>query len=75
LGVQLPREDFNPTGPGEVVWTRLNDPGVLKVCIFACEELENGDDEVFARRRSNPRKRNAPAIDNPDRQEVRSNVE
>ena len=28
--------------PREVVWTKLNDPAVLKACIPGCEELEIG---------------------------------
>ena len=31
----------------EVVWTKLNDPAVLKVCIPGCEELERVDGEGF----------------------------
>lgn len=31
----------------EVVWTKLNDPEVLKACIPGCEELERIDDEGF----------------------------
>ena len=27
------------SAPREVVWAKLNDPGVLKVCIPGCEEL------------------------------------
>src|SRR5205809_6536666 len=33
--------------PREVVWTKLNDPEVLKVCIPGCEELEKTDDTNF----------------------------
>ena len=33
--------------PREVVWTKLNDPTVLKVCIPGCEELDKGDDSSF----------------------------
>ena len=31
----------------ETVWTKLNDPEVLKVCIPGCEELEQTDDGGF----------------------------
>ena len=31
----------------EAVWTKLNDPEVLKVCIPGCEELEKTDDGGF----------------------------
>jgi uncharacterized protein len=31
----------------EVVWLKLNDPAVLKVCIPGCEELERGADNEF----------------------------
>ncbi|MGY3238476.1 carbon monoxide dehydrogenase subunit G [Bradyrhizobium sp. USDA 4472] len=31
----------------EVVWTKLNDPAVLKICIPGCEELESIDGEGF----------------------------
>src|SRR5207245_356332 len=31
----------------EEVWTKLNDPEVLKVCIPGCEELEKTDDASF----------------------------
>ncbi|MBB4380351.1 CoxG family protein [Bradyrhizobium sp. SBR1B] len=31
----------------EVVWAKLNDPAVLKVCIPGCEELERIDGEGF----------------------------
>ena len=34
--------------PREVVWTKLNDPMVLKVCIPGCGELEKGDDSSFS---------------------------
>lgn len=33
--------------PKEVVWDRLNDPDVLKMCIPGCEELEKTDDQGF----------------------------
>jgi carbon monoxide dehydrogenase subunit G len=33
--------------PRETVWTKLNDPAVLKVCIPGCEELEATDDGGF----------------------------
>ncbi|MBH5399031.1 carbon monoxide dehydrogenase subunit G [Bradyrhizobium sp. CNPSo 4010] len=33
--------------PREVVWTKLNDPIVLKACIPGCEELERIDDGGF----------------------------
>jgi len=33
--------------PREVVWTKLNDPTVLKVSIPSCEELDKGDDSSF----------------------------
>ena len=31
----------------EVVWAKLNDPAVLKLCIPGCEELERIDDQGF----------------------------
>ena len=31
----------------EAVWTKLNDPEVLKACIPGCEELEKTDDNGF----------------------------
>src|SRR2546430_15281103 len=31
----------------EVVWAKLNDPGVLKVCIPGCESLEKLSDTEF----------------------------
>lgn len=31
--------------PREVVWTKLNDPDVLKACIPGCEELEKIGDQ------------------------------
>ncbi|MEY9463930.1 SRPBCC family protein [Bradyrhizobium ottawaense] len=31
----------------EVVWTKLNDPVVLKICIPGCEELERIDGDEF----------------------------
>ena len=33
--------------PREVVWTKLNDPEVLKACIPGCEELEKTEDSGF----------------------------
>ena len=33
--------------PREVVWTKLNDPTVLRVSIPGCEELDKGDDSSF----------------------------
>lgn len=33
--------------PMEAVWTKLNDPEVLKTCIPGCEELEKTDDGGF----------------------------
>ena len=33
--------------PREVVWTKLNDPAVLKACIPGCEELEATEDGGF----------------------------
>ena len=33
--------------PREVVWGKLNDPDVLKVCIPGCEELEKTEDNGF----------------------------
>jgi carbon monoxide dehydrogenase subunit G len=33
--------------PREVVWTKLNDPAVLKACIPGCEELEQTEDKGF----------------------------
>jgi uncharacterized protein len=33
--------------PREVVWTKLNDPEVLKVSIPGCEELERTEDNGF----------------------------
>ena len=33
--------------PREMVWTKLNDPEVLKVCIPGCEELEKTEDNGF----------------------------
>jgi carbon monoxide dehydrogenase subunit G len=33
--------------PREVVWTKLNDPAVLKACIPGCEELEATDEGGF----------------------------
>src|SRR4030088_1183521 len=33
--------------PREAVWTKLNDPEVLKVCIPGCEELEKTEDNGF----------------------------
>jgi carbon monoxide dehydrogenase subunit G len=33
--------------PREVVWTKLNDPEVLKVSIPGCEELERTEDDGF----------------------------
>ena len=33
--------------PREAVWTKLNDPEVLKACIPGCEELEKTDDNGF----------------------------
>ena len=33
--------------PRETVWTKLNDPAVLKVCIPGCEELEATEDGGF----------------------------
>jgi carbon monoxide dehydrogenase subunit G len=33
--------------PMEAVWTKLNDPKVLKTCIPGCEELEKTDDGGF----------------------------
>ncbi|MCA6121303.1 carbon monoxide dehydrogenase subunit G [Bradyrhizobium sp. WSM 1704] len=33
--------------PREVVWAKLNDPSVLKVCIPGCEELEPTEDGGF----------------------------
>src|SRR5260370_39270699 len=30
--------------PRDVVWTKLNDPAVLKACIPGCEELEKTED-------------------------------
>lgn len=38
--VQLP-------APREVVWAKLNDPEVLKVCIPGCEELQKVSDTEF----------------------------
>src|SRR4051794_16204943 len=31
----------------DVVWTKLNDPEVLKACIPGCEELEKTEDNGF----------------------------
>src|ERR1700739_3647419 len=31
----------------EAVWSKLNDPEVLKACIPGCEELEKTDDQGF----------------------------
>ena len=33
--------------PREAVWSKLNDPAVLKVCIPGCEELEKTEDQGF----------------------------
>lgn len=33
--------------PREVVWSKLNDPDVLKACIPGCEELETTEDQGF----------------------------
>jgi carbon monoxide dehydrogenase subunit G len=33
--------------PREAVWTKLNDPDVLKACIPGCEELEKLGDQGF----------------------------
>jgi uncharacterized protein len=33
--------------PREAVWTKLNDPEVLKACIPGCEELEKTEDNGF----------------------------
>ena len=33
--------------PREVVWTKLNDPEVLKACIPGCEELEKTEETGF----------------------------
>jgi len=33
--------------PRETVWTKLNDPAVLKACIPGCEELEKTDEQGF----------------------------
>src|SRR3981189_2920028 len=33
--------------PREAVWTKLNDPAVLKACIPGCKELEKTDDYGF----------------------------
>jgi carbon monoxide dehydrogenase subunit G len=33
--------------PRDVVWTKLNDPEVLKACIPGCEELEKTEDNGF----------------------------
>ena len=33
--------------PREAVWTKLNDPEVLKTCIPGCEELEKTEDNGF----------------------------
>ena len=33
--------------PRETVWAKLNDPGVLKVCIPGCETLERLSDNEF----------------------------
>jgi len=33
--------------PQEVVWEKLNDCGVLRMCIPGCEELEKTDDQGF----------------------------
>jgi uncharacterized protein len=33
--------------PREAVWTKLNDPDVLRACIPGCEELEKIDDQGF----------------------------
>ena len=33
--------------PREAVWTKLNDPEVLKVCIPGCEELEKTGENGF----------------------------
>ncbi len=33
------------TAPREVVWSKLNDPAVLKACIPGCEELERTEDD------------------------------
>jgi carbon monoxide dehydrogenase subunit G len=33
--------------PREAVWSKLNDPDVLKACIPGCEELEKTDDQGF----------------------------
>jgi carbon monoxide dehydrogenase subunit G len=33
--------------PRDVVWTKLNDPEVLKACIPGCEELERTEDNGF----------------------------
>jgi len=33
--------------PREVVWTKLNDPVVLKLCIPGCEELEQVENQGF----------------------------
>src|SRR3979490_2336617 len=33
--------------PREAVWTKLNDPEVLKACIPGCEELERTEDNGF----------------------------
>src|SRR2546421_12828160 len=38
--VQLP-------APQQAVWAKLNDPGVLKVCIPGCESLEKLSDTEF----------------------------
>jgi carbon monoxide dehydrogenase subunit G len=35
------------TAPREVVWTKLNDPEVLKQCIPGCEELNKVSDTEF----------------------------
>ncbi len=34
--------------PREVVWTKLNDPDVLKACIPGCQSLEKTSDTGFA---------------------------
>ena len=33
--------------PREAVWSKLNDPAVLKACIPGCEELEKTDEQGF----------------------------
>jgi carbon monoxide dehydrogenase subunit G len=40
--------EFELAAPREVVWRKINDPAVLKICVPGCEELTKTSETSFA---------------------------